>query len=132
MRQLSILITLVMALIALTLTSTVANAGSHKAKGRTANISWYGKTHHGRKTASGKRFNMHAMTAAHKTLPFGSRVEIINPRNQKRVIVTINDRGPYHGNRKFDVSRAAAQRLGMIKSGTANIQYRILTKGTRG
>lgn len=114
---------ILIAILLMQLLTTTVNAKPHTS---TANISWYGKDHHGRRTASGKRFNMHALTAAHKHLPFGTRVQMYNPKTRKRVTVTINDRGPYHGNRKFDVSRAAASRLGILKSGHGKIQYRIL------
>ncbi len=81
--------------------------------------SWYGPGFHGRKTASGKRFNQHALTAAHRSLPLGTRAKVTNLTNGKAVLVTINDRGPYHGGRVIDLSRAAAQRLAM--DGTARV-----------
>lgn len=75
--------------------------------------SWYGGIFHGRKTANGERFSMHDFTAAHKTLPFGTRVRVRNLANGKEVIVRINDRGPYAHGRIIDLSRAAAQELGI-------------------
>jgi rare lipoprotein A len=75
--------------------------------------SWYGPGFHGKKTASGERFNQHRLTAAHPRLPLGSRARVINLKNGKAVEVRINDRGPYHGGRIIDLSRAAAQRLAM-------------------
>lgn len=69
--------------------------------------SWYGGKFHGRLTASGERYNMYAMTAAHKTLPFGSKVKVTNLSNNKSATVTINDRGPYIGGRVIDLSKKA-------------------------
>lgn len=83
--------------------------------------SYYAEHHHGRKTASGEIFNMHAMTAAHKTLPLGSRVKVTNANNGKSVIVKINDRGPYIKGRVIDLSKGAAIQLGMIQTGTAHV-----------
>ena len=81
--------------------------------------SWYGPGFHGKKTASGKRFNQHALTAAHRHWPLGTRARVTNLKNGKAVTVTINDRGPYRGGRVIDLSRAAAQRLAM--DGTARV-----------
>lgn len=86
------------------------------------NASWYGNKHHGKKTANGERFDQNALTAAHRTLPFGSMVVVTNLRNQKSVTVRVNDRGPYSKKRILDVSRQAAEQLGMLKSGTAPIR----------
>ena len=94
------------------------------AKKMYAKISWYGPGFHGRKTASGERFNQYAMTAAHKTLPFGTKVKITNPKTNKSVIVTINDRGPYIHGRQFDLSKGAAQAIGM--AGVANVTAEVL------
>ncbi|MBD3420295.1 MAG: septal ring lytic transglycosylase RlpA family protein [Chitinivibrionales bacterium] len=88
--------------------------------------SYYGRKFHGRKTASGERFDMHAMTAAHTRLPFGTRLRVTNLANHRSVIVRVNDRGPYKKSRILDVSRAAAERLGMIQSGTAKIRLEII------
>ncbi|MBL4719349.1 MAG: septal ring lytic transglycosylase RlpA family protein [Erythrobacter sp.] len=88
--------------------------------------SYYGRRFHGRLTANGERFDMHAMTAAHRTLPFGSLVEVTNPRTGKRVTVRINDRGPFHGNRVIDVSRAAATELGLIGRGHGTVELALL------
>lgn len=90
------------------------------------NVSWYGIPHHGKKTASGKIFNMNELTAAHKRLPFGTKVRFINPKNEKEVIVTITDRGPYKGNREFDLSRAAFKELSPITYGLIKVKYEIL------
>lgn len=93
--------------------------------------SWYGNKFHGRKTASGERYNMHAMTAAHRTLPIPSYAKVTNTRNGKSVIVRINDRGPFHGNRVIDVSKAAAQKLGFINQGTAHVKIEQIVPGAK-
>ena len=76
--------------------------------------------------ASGGRFNPNALTAAHKTLPFGTRVEVTNNRNGRSVVVTINDRGPYVKGRVIDLSKAAAQQIGMTRSGVVPVSLRVL------
>jgi len=86
--------------------------------------SWYGKQFHGNKTAIGETYDMYAMTAAHKTLPLPSYVEVINLDNNKRVTVRLNDRGPFYKNRLIDLSYAAADKLDMIQSGTARVEIR--------
>ncbi|ASK27341.1 hypothetical protein BG910_05945 [Neisseria chenwenguii] len=91
--------------------------------------SWYGNQFHGRKTASGERYNMHAMTAAHRTLPIPSYARVTNTKNGKSVVVRINDRGPFHGSRVMDVSRAAAQKLGFINHGTAHVKIEQILPG---
>jgi len=77
-------------------------------------------------TANGELFDMHAMTAAHKTLPFGTKVRLTNPSNGRSVVVRINDRGPFIPGRVIDVSRAAARKLGIIKRGHASLQLEIV------
>ena len=84
--------------------------------------SWYGRWHHGRKTASGERFNMYQMTAAHPTLPLGTIVRVTNLATGKKIKVRINDRGPYFQGRVIDLSAAAARALGITKKGTARVQ----------
>ena len=88
--------------------------------------SYYGAKFQGRRTASGEKFDMHAMTAAHRTLPFGTLVEVTNPRNGKTVTVRINDRGPFHGNRILDVSLDAATELGLIQRGSGTVELALL------
>lgn len=88
--------------------------------------SYYGRRFNGRRTASGEVFDMSAMTAAHRTLPFGSKVRVTNPNNGKSVIVRINDRGPYGGGRTIDVSRAAATELGLISRGHGRVELALL------
>ncbi|MGB7374819.1 septal ring lytic transglycosylase RlpA family protein [Pontixanthobacter sp.] len=89
--------------------------------------SYYGKRFHGRRTANGERFNMHAMTAAHKTLPFGTKVRVTNRRNGESVVVRINDRGPFTRGRTIDLSRAAAKEIGLISSGHARVEIDIVS-----
>lgn len=88
--------------------------------------SYYGKRFHGRLTANGERFNMNAMTAAHKTLPFGTKVRVTNKRNGKSVVVRINDRGPFIKGRHIDLSRGAATRIGLIATGHARVKLDIV------
>ena len=99
--------------------STYSNSTGFK---QTGVASWYGGSFHGRKTANGERFNMNTLTAAHKSLPLVTYAKVINLENNKSVVVKINDRGPFHGNRIIDLSRAAAQKLGMIHKGTTKVQ----------
>jgi rare lipoprotein A len=83
--------------------------------------SWYGAQHHGRRTANGESFDMNALTAAHKTLSFGTRVRVFNPASGQAVVVRINDRGPFTPGRVIDLSRAAADRIGLIRAGVAPV-----------
>jgi rare lipoprotein A len=92
--------------------------------------SWYGPGFHGKKTANGETFDTHAMTAAHPTLPMPSLVEVTNTANNKSVIVRVNDRGPFAKNRIIDLSKAAAEEIGMISTGTAKVRVRYLPQET--
>lgn len=83
--------------------------------------SWYGTQFHGKKTASGARFDMHALTAAHRTLPLGTYVKVTNLKNGKTVVVKINDRGPYAGKRILDLSLAAANVLNFRAQGETSV-----------
>jgi len=83
--------------------------------------SWYGQGFHGKRTASGERFNTHALTAAHRSLPFGSRVQVTNTRTGRSVVVRINDRGPYAHGRVIDLSTAAAQAVGISGIGKVKL-----------
>lgn len=94
--------------------------------GKQGLASWYGHQFQGRRTANGERYDMNAMTAAHNSLPLSSYVEVTNLRNNRSVIVRINDRGPFHGRRVMDLSYAAAKELGIQKTGTASVQIRPL------
>jgi len=88
--------------------------------------SWYGPGFHGRKTASGERFNQNALTAAHRSLPFGTRVKVTNLYNGRSVVVRINDRGPFTRGRIVDLSSGAARIIGLKSSGTAPVRIQIL------
>ena len=84
--------------------------------------SWYGAKYHGRTTASGRVYNMNELTAAHKTLPFGTRLEVIHQSNGRRVVVEITDRGPFIGGREIDLSYEAARQLAMVAEGVAKVR----------
>ncbi|WP_340115616.1 septal ring lytic transglycosylase RlpA family protein [Pelagibius sp. 7325] len=88
--------------------------------------SWYGKRFHGLRTASGERYDMTAFTAAHPSLPFGSRVRVTNLANDRSVVVIINDRGPFVKTRLIDVSHAAAKQLGILADGVAEVRVDVL------
>jgi len=88
--------------------------------------SYYGSRFAGRLTASGERYDERALTAAHRTLPFGSKVRVTNRRNGQSVIVRINDRGPFHSARVIDLSEAAAQEIGLIGRGRAIVNLSLL------
>lgn len=83
--------------------------------------SWYGPGFNGKRAASGEIFNENAMTAAHRSLPFGTKVVVTDQRTGKQVRVTINDRGPFHGKRIIDLSKAAATELGFRNAGTTSV-----------
>ncbi|MFP3549105.1 septal ring lytic transglycosylase RlpA family protein [Paraburkholderia sp. SIMBA_049] len=101
------------------------NIGDFHQMGR---ASWYGRGFHGRKTANGERFDMHALTAAHRTLPLGSYVRVTNPATNDTVVVKINDRGPYARGRVIDLSYAAAKILHLAYIGTARVKIEGLTQ----
>lgn len=88
--------------------------------------SWYGPTFQGRTTANGELYDMSALTAAHPSLPFGSLVRVINTHNGKSVVVRINDRGPYVGNRNMDLSYQAADKIGLIGRGVSRLRMELL------
>jgi len=99
--------------------SKASGNGGHVMRGK---ASWYGRAHHGRKTASGRPFNMFALTAAHKTLPFGTRLRVFHEGSGRTVDVVIDDRGPYVRGRIIDLSRRAAERLGILQAGIADVR----------
>ena len=92
--------------------------------------SWYGKKFHGRRTSSGEAYDMYKMTAAHRSLPLPTYVEVYNPQNGRRATVKVNDRGPFHGGRIIDLSYAAALKLGVVRSGTAMVEIRAIDTDT--
>ncbi len=106
------------------LRSTAQRSTARLEEGR---ASWYGGRFHGRRTASGETFHEGMLTAAHKTLPFGTVVLVTNLANQRSVLVKINDRGPYSAGRIIDLSRRAADDIGMIRSGTAPVIIEVLS-----
>jgi len=90
--------------------------------------SWYGSVLQGHLTASGRRFNMYELTAAHRTLPFGSRVKVTNLRNHRSVVVTITDRGVLYPERVIDLSWGAAKELNMVKMGVDPVKLELITE----
>jgi rare lipoprotein A len=94
--------------------------------------SWYGNEFHGRKTASGERFNQEAMTAAHRTLPFGTVVRVEHLDSGRDIKVRINDRGPFVRGRIIDLSKGAARELGMLNQGIAKVRVEVLKWGRHG
>ena len=103
----------------------VAPTGEHQLAGVAA---YYSNRLNGRKTTSGQRFDNSAMTAAHNTLPFGTRVKITNTKNKRSVVVRVNDRGPTTPGRVFDLSRAAAGQLGYVRSGLTEVQAEVVAQ----
>jgi rare lipoprotein A (peptidoglycan hydrolase) len=95
------------------------------------NASWYGTEFNGKKTANGERFNAEGLTAAHPSLPFGSWVRVVNPRNGKFELVRINDRGPYQEGREIDVSYRVARKIGLIGPGVRQVQLELMQLGPR-
>ena len=94
--------------------------------------SWYGKRFHGQKTSSGERYDMYAMTAAHKTLPIPSYARVTRVGTGRSVIVRINDRGPFHAGRIIDLSYAAAWRLGIVQTGSGEVEVEAIVPGAQG
>lgn len=102
---------------------TKASSRGHVERGL---ASWYGKQFHGRRTSSGERYDMYAMTAAHKTLPLPTYARVTNITNGRSAVVKINDRGPFHGTRIIDLSYSAARKLGVVAKGTAMVEVRAI------
>jgi rare lipoprotein A len=103
-----------------------AATSAASAAAESGKLAWYGKKFAGRKTASGERYNPEAMTMAHKTLPFGTRVKVTNLANKKSVTLRVNDRGPTQADRVGDVSLAAARQLGMVKAGVIDAELTVV------
>ena len=110
----------------LCLFSLVTGCASHGLGPKQGLGSYYGDAHQGKPTASGAPFNQRALTAAHRSLPFGSRVRVTNLNNGKSVVVRINDRGPFVRGRIIDLSKAAAQRIGMLADGVVPVRIELL------
>jgi rare lipoprotein A len=91
--------------------------------------SWYGPDFHGKRTSSGEEYDMYTMTAAHKTLPIPTYLEVVNLRNGRRAVVRVNDRGPFHDDRILDLSYVAARKLGVDQAGTSEVQIRAVAPG---
>lgn len=91
------------------------------------NASWYGAKFAGKKTASGERFNPGALTAAHRTLPFGSKIKVTSKRTGQSIVVRVNDRGPFHANRLIDLSEAAAAAIGVKARGQDRVELSLVT-----
>jgi rare lipoprotein A len=108
-----------------------APAAAPAADASEGKIAYYGQKFAGRKTASGQRFNPSAMTMAHKTLPFGTRVKVTNLANQRSVVLRVNDRGPTTPDRIGDVSAGAARKLGMLKAGVVNARIEVLSAAAK-
>jgi len=105
------------------LSPSIADAKPQKGSGKhvqSGKASWYGPGFHGKRTASGETFNTNELTAAHRTLPFGTRVRVVNKRTGRSVVVRINDRGPYAHGRIIDLSRASAEAIGI--SGVGSVE----------
>ncbi len=111
---------------ALALVLTFAVPMASAAETQTGEASYYAESLVGNKTASGEPYDSSAMTAAHRTLPFGTRVKVTYPKTGKSVEVTINDRGPYAKHRIIDVSGAAAKQLGLIEDGHGVVELEVL------
>lgn len=88
--------------------------------------SWYGAAFHGRQTANGETFDMNDLTAAHRSLPFGTRVRVTNEATDESVVVRINDRGPYADSRVIDLSREAAKDIGLVLTGVGRVKLEVL------
>lgn len=97
---------------------------------QTGDASWYGTKFHGHRTSSGEPYDMYAMTAAHKTLPIPSYVEVHNLENQRKIIVRVNDRGPFISGRIIDLSYVAAKKLGITTQGTGRVKIRVIDPAT--
>ncbi len=113
-------------------TMTASSQPHFKATGRVQSgmASWYGPHFHGRRSADGSRFNQFALTAAHRTLPFGTMVRVMNQRTHKACFVKITDRGPFAHGRIIDLSRGAASAIGMLGSGVAKVSVEVVAKGS--
>lgn len=117
---------LLIMLISFALYSCGANRNNTNASYQSTTVSYYANKFEGNKTASGEIYNPSKMTAAHKTLAFGTKVEIINIENSKKVIVTVNDRGPLKAGRAFDLSEGAFKKIGNLNEGIIKVKYRVV------
>ena len=106
-----------------------ATAPPEPAKRIVGLASWYGQRHQGRPTASGEAYDMHQLTAAHRTMPFGTRLRVTNVANGRSVVVRVNDRGPHVPGRILDLSLGAAKALDMVGDGVARVEVVVLAHG---
>ncbi len=104
-------------------TVTSPDGSDHRVEGQ---ASWYGEQFHGNQTASGEVYNMYNHTAAHRTLPFGTRVRVTRVDNRRSVVVRINDRGPFVDDRIIDLSYGAAAEIGMVNDGLADVEVEVV------
>jgi len=119
-------------LLALVLATGCASTGgrfpSRTTAVETGVASYYAGEYHGRRTASGEKFHQGKLTAAHRTLPFGTRVRVTNLENGRSVVVRITDRGPFRRGRVIDVSKQAARKLGFLRDGTAKVRVEVVSR----
>lgn len=101
-------------------------SASNDDEGKTSYVSYYHDKFNGKKTASGEIFQNSKFTAAHRSLPFGTRVKLTNIKNGKSVVVKVNDRGPFHSSRSLDISKAAFEEIGSSKSGNLAVEYEVV------
>lgn len=116
----------IVVLLNIALYSCGANSGAARSSYQSATVSYYANKFNGKKTASGDVYNHSKMTAAHKNLSFGTKVEIINIENSKKVLVTINDRGPLKSGRAFDLSQGAFKKIGNLNDGILKVKYKVV------
>ena len=121
----SIILSITLSLTSIFVSAPVAAQDTVRSLG-VKTVSWYGSEFHGRKTANGERFNQYAMTAAHRSLPFGTKLKVTCISTGKSTIVRVNDRGPFHGNRSLDLSKGAAKAIGLIDEGVGKVKIDIL------
>lgn len=117
---------LFLVLLSIVLYSCSVNKGNANASYQSTTVSYYANKFDGNKTASGEVYKHSKMTAAHKTLSFGTKVEIINIENSKKVLVTVNDRGPLKAGRAFDLSQGAFKKIGNLNDGILKVKYKVL------
>ena len=117
---------LFLVLLSIALYSCASNRGNANSSYQSTTVSYYANKFNGKKTASGEIYRHSKMTAAHKTLSFGTKVEIINIENSKKIIITVNDRGPLKAGRAFDLSQGAFKKIGNLNNGILKVKYKVL------
>lgn len=106
--------------------SSFKNTTNDNDEVKTSYASYYHDKFNGKKTASGEIFHNSKFTAAHRTMKFGTKIKVTNPKNGLSVVVTVNDRGPFHSSRALDLSKAAFDEIGNLNSGTMPIEYQVI------